>query len=187
MTSILASPMSANATLLEQLISPSTPSAPFYLVPDRASLIPGLSDRYLSVGIPVVIYWLLGGLFFWLDKMEFPYFEARRIHESPEVERRNRVTMPQVRLFSPPPAPRARQEAPSVRSEAPSLAKELGGCLGNRILRSGRVVGRLRSASVTFAPRARADPRSLLCLAAPSGRLAAAHDADDPRPALARA
>lgn len=98
MASYLASPTSANATLLEQLISPSVPTAPFYLVPDRSSLIPGLSDRYLSVGIPVVIYWLLGGLFFWLDKMEFPYFEARRIHESPEVERRNRVTMPQVRL-----------------------------------------------------------------------------------------
>ena len=99
MASFLASPMSTNATLLEQLISPSAPTAPFYLVSDRSSLIPGLSDRYLSVGIPVVIYWLLGGLFFWLDKMAFPYFEARRIHESPEVERRNRVTMPQVRLL----------------------------------------------------------------------------------------
>lgn len=89
---------SANSTLLE-LIGPSSPaSTPFYFVASRPSLLPGISDRYLSVAIPVVIYWVLGGLFFWLDKMEFPYFEARRIHESAEVERRNRVTMPQVCL-----------------------------------------------------------------------------------------
>jgi hypothetical protein len=75
---------SANSTLLE-LIGPSSPaSTPFYFVASRPSLLPGISDRYLSVAIPVVIYWVLGGLFFWLDKMEFPYFEARRIHE-PQV------------------------------------------------------------------------------------------------------
>lgn len=116
-SSIFALP-APNATLVDQLAPRSPLALPFYLVPDRPSLVPGVSDRYLAVGIPVAVYWLLGGLFFWLDHMRFAYFEARRIHESEEVERRNRVTMPQVR--SPPPScppsiPRRRTGTGSVQ------------------------------------------------------------------------
>ena len=87
-----------NDTLLS-LLSPPTPlpssSYPFYHSA-KQTLIPGVSDRYTALAVPILAYWFLGGLFYWLDEMQFEYFEKRRLHESEEVTRRNRVTLPQV-------------------------------------------------------------------------------------------
>jgi sphinganine C4-monooxygenase len=87
-----------NDSLLS-LLSPPAPlpssSYPFYHSA-KPSLIPGVSDRYTALAVPIVAYWFLGSLFYWLDEMQFEYFEKRRLHESEEVTRRNRVTLVQV-------------------------------------------------------------------------------------------
>jgi sphinganine C4-monooxygenase len=88
-------PPAFNSSLLHDM-SPSDPLAyPFYRS-DKQSLIPGLSDRYTALAVPIIVYWFLSALFHLLDVLQLPYFEARRIHESAEVTRRNRVTLPQV-------------------------------------------------------------------------------------------
>lgn len=91
---LLLPPLPSNSTLPATLL-PHTAHYPFYLS-HSDSLLPFLSDRYTAVLTPVIVYWLLGGLFHFLDAAQFPYFEKRRIHESEEVTKRNRVTFPQV-------------------------------------------------------------------------------------------
>jgi len=87
------SPMS-NTTLLSQ-ITPKSLHPPIYHTL-RPSILPHLSDKYLSLALPVIIYWVLSLAFHLLDTAQIPYFEARRIHESPEVLSRNKTTVRQV-------------------------------------------------------------------------------------------
>jgi sphinganine C4-monooxygenase len=87
------SPIS-NTTLLS-LITPKSLHLPIYHT-TRPSFIPHISDKYLSIALPIVIYWILSLVFHLLDTAKFPYFEKRRIHESPEVLSRNRATVRQV-------------------------------------------------------------------------------------------
>lgn len=83
-----------NDTLLLS-VTPTTLQAPFYHTL-RPSLLSFISDKYLSVAVPVLVYWLLSLVFLALDNAQLPYFEKRRIHESPEVVKRNKATIGEV-------------------------------------------------------------------------------------------
>jgi sphinganine C4-monooxygenase len=83
-----------NSTLLS-LITPTSLHPPIYHTV-RPSLIPSISDKYVSLAAPILAYWFLSFAFLLLDTAKLPYFEARRIHESPEVLSRNRATVRQV-------------------------------------------------------------------------------------------
>lgn len=72
-----------------------TTAHPFYYSP-VSELIPGLSDHELSVAAPVLAYWFFSLLFHSLDISGWKWLERYRIHESAEVQKRNRVTKMQV-------------------------------------------------------------------------------------------
>ncbi|KAK8869735.1 hypothetical protein IAR55_000303 [Kwoniella newhampshirensis] len=83
-----------NSTLLSH-ITPSALHPPFYHT-TRPSVFSFISDKNLSLLAPVVTYWIYSIFFHWLDTAQFSYFEKRRIHDSPEVLARNKVTVTQV-------------------------------------------------------------------------------------------
>jgi len=83
-----------NSTLLST-ITPTSLDLPFYHV-TRPNILSFISDRNLSLAGPVIGYWLLSGIFHFLDSAKFPYFEKRRLHESAEVLARNKATAFQV-------------------------------------------------------------------------------------------
>jgi len=68
---------------------------PFYHF-HRMDVIPGLSDKYLSIIAPFLTYWVLSLLFSLLDWAQLPAIERYRIHEGVEAKTRNRVTIKQV-------------------------------------------------------------------------------------------
>lgn len=72
-------------------------SYPIYHLP-RPSIVPYFGDRYLSVVSPFVVYWAMSSIFMALDALapHWPALERHRIHESAEVQRKNRVTPKQV-------------------------------------------------------------------------------------------
>lgn len=76
-------------------IIPTALHAPFYHT-TRPNLLPFMSDKHLSLAAPVLAYWLYSFFFHFLDTARFAYFEKRRIHDSPEVLARNKVTVTQV-------------------------------------------------------------------------------------------
>jgi sphinganine C4-monooxygenase len=86
-SALFGSPVSA--------LSPVTVEYPFYHFA-RHDVIPGLSDKYLSIIAPFIVYWVLSFLFQLLDWAELPWIEKYRIHEPDEVKTRNRVTINQV-------------------------------------------------------------------------------------------
>lgn len=65
---------------------------------DSPSLFPWLSDSNMALAAPVVVYWLLSLFFHGLDTSGWRWLEKYRIHESAEVQSRNRVTRTQVVL-----------------------------------------------------------------------------------------
>ncbi|ORY27205.1 sphingosine hydroxylase [Naematelia encephala] len=83
-----------NSTLLSN-ITPTALHPPFYHT-TRPSLLPFISDKYLSLATPIIIYWVVSVAFHALDEAKIPYFEKRRLHESPEVISRNKATVHQV-------------------------------------------------------------------------------------------
>lgn len=83
-----------NSTLVS-MITPQTPSYPFYYVP-RDNLFSFASDKVVGMAAPTIAYWVLSLTFYALDVLQLPYFESKRIHESEEVISRNKVTVPQV-------------------------------------------------------------------------------------------
>ncbi|ADV19533.1 C4-hydroxylase [Cryptococcus gattii E566] len=85
---------SHNSTMLSTII-PTALHAPFYHT-TRPNLLPFMSDKHLSLAAPVLAYWLYSFFFHFLDTAQFSYFEKRRIHDSPEVLARNKVTVTQV-------------------------------------------------------------------------------------------
>lgn len=91
---LFPSPQPYNSTILS-MITPTALHPPFYYT-TRLSLLAFSSDKYLSLALPVIIYWAASLLFHLLDTARFPYFEAKRIHESPEVLARNRATVTEV-------------------------------------------------------------------------------------------
>ncbi|GAA5931438.1 sphingosine hydroxylase [Sporobolomyces koalae] len=85
----------------------TNPYAPLYTYPlppaeypwyhsERVELLPGISDKYLSVLAPVAIYWGFSLLFCFLDSLQWDMFERHRIHEPEEVTSKNRVTVREV-------------------------------------------------------------------------------------------
>ena len=95
---MLAPPSAYQPSLNSTPLSVITPTAlhpPFYHT-TQPSLLSFISDKHLSLAAPFLVYWLYSLVFHFLDTAKFPYFEARRIHESPEVLSRNKATMPQV-------------------------------------------------------------------------------------------
>ena len=90
----LSIPQPFNSTLVAS-IAPIHLQTPFYLT-TNPSVLPFLSDKWFSLLAPVVAYWAFSLLFLYLDIAKFPYFEARRIHESPEVLSRNKATLWEV-------------------------------------------------------------------------------------------
>lgn len=85
----------ATAMPLIDLITPSSAGYPIYHTYDR-SIFPQISDKHLSLLVPTLFYWVFSLVFHFLDTMQFPYFEKRRIHESPEVMSRNKCTVVEV-------------------------------------------------------------------------------------------
>ncbi|PWZ00806.1 hypothetical protein BCV70DRAFT_101336 [Testicularia cyperi] len=68
---------------------------PFYFQ-SQPSVIPGISDKYLSLGLPIVIYWATSLFYHALDILQLPYTERYRLHEPEEVTKRNRVSVTRV-------------------------------------------------------------------------------------------
>ncbi|KAK0520212.1 Sphingolipid C4-hydroxylase sur2 [Tilletia horrida] len=68
---------------------------PFYHA-QRASLLPFLSDKLLSLLAPILIYWLVSLAYHTLDVLQLPYFEKFRLHEPEEITKRNKVSVAQV-------------------------------------------------------------------------------------------
>lgn len=83
-----------NSTLVS-MITPQTPSYPFYYVP-RDSVFSFAPDKVVGMAMPLLAYWVLSLTFYAIDCLQLPYFESKRIHESEEVISRNKVTVPQV-------------------------------------------------------------------------------------------
>lgn len=62
---------------------------PLYHLKPLPPLIPNFPDGYLLIALPIVTYWVWGGLWYWIEhKNHFPQY---RIHTSAEVLKRNRV------------------------------------------------------------------------------------------------
>lgn len=64
----------------------------------RAEVIPGISDKYLSILSPFAAYWILSLFFTVIDNLNWDMFERYRIHEPEELKKKNRVTARQVVL-----------------------------------------------------------------------------------------
>lgn len=74
-------------------IVPSNGTFPVYHT-EQPSIIPGLSDKMLSVISPLISYWALSLLFHVLDVYgtDWAWLARYRIHESAEVKSKNLVT-----------------------------------------------------------------------------------------------
>lgn len=70
-------------------------SQPFYYS-IKSETIPGLPDHVLSVSAPFLAYWVLSLTFHVFDISGWRWLDKYRIHESPEVQKRNRVSKTQV-------------------------------------------------------------------------------------------
>lgn len=68
---------------------------PAYFRP-RPSLLPWISDKYLSLLTPIVVYWVVSLWFQFLDTAQIPFFEKYRLHEPQEISKRNRVSARRV-------------------------------------------------------------------------------------------
>ena len=62
----------------------------------RSELVPGISDKYLSLFAPFAIYWIFSLFFHLLDNLRLDVLERHRIHEPEEVKTKNRVTVREV-------------------------------------------------------------------------------------------
>ncbi|PWN51970.1 hypothetical protein IE53DRAFT_367611 [Violaceomyces palustris] len=68
---------------------------PFYFSP-TPSVIPAISDKYLSLLLPIITYWSASLAYHALDVLQLPFTEKYRIHESKELTSKNRVTVTRV-------------------------------------------------------------------------------------------
>ena len=77
----------ANTTYEFQLL-------PSYTLKPVPQLVPWLSDFHLSLLLPVMAYWLVSLIFWYIDKKD--YWSQHRIHTPEEFKQRNRVTVGEV-------------------------------------------------------------------------------------------
>jgi len=68
---------------------------PFYYA-DRANLVSFIPDKYLSIFVPVAVYWICAIPFDILDYFSPAFLEKYRIHESAEIQAKNKVTRSRV-------------------------------------------------------------------------------------------
>lgn len=73
-------------------LAPGKLSYPIYFFP-RADLIPGFSDRYLSLALPFLGYWAMALSYLFLDWVQWPVFEQYRMRDPNEGQVRNRVKL----------------------------------------------------------------------------------------------
>jgi len=64
---------------------------PFYYA-DRADLLSPFPDKYLSIFVPVAVYWICAIPFDFLDWLSPACLEKYRIHDSAEVQAKNKVS-----------------------------------------------------------------------------------------------
>jgi len=76
-------------------MTPTSIQPPIYHTANP-NLLSWISDRYLALAGPVLGYWVLSIIFHIIDTAQLPYFESKKIHESPEVLARNKATVSQV-------------------------------------------------------------------------------------------
>ncbi|EPQ31796.1 uncharacterized protein PFL1_01128 [Pseudozyma flocculosa PF-1] len=87
-----------NATAGAGVAAPSLDNlaaTPFYFSP-TSSVLPFLSDKYLSLIAPVVVYWAVSLFYHSLDVLRLPFTEQYRLHEPEEITKRNRVSVQRV-------------------------------------------------------------------------------------------
>lgn len=80
----LASIMAAANTSYE------LPPLPAYTLRPLPPLIPGLPDAYLALALPIIGYWVVSGIFHFIDIYDL--FPQYRLHTPAEVLKRNHVT-----------------------------------------------------------------------------------------------
>ncbi len=76
-------------------LSPKSVKLPIYFA-HRESILPWISDKHLSLLLPIVCYWGFSLVYQAIDVWQHPFFEKYRIHEPEEVTKRNRVTKSKV-------------------------------------------------------------------------------------------
>jgi sphinganine C4-monooxygenase len=77
--------MASNTTLAFDL-----PPLPSYELRPLPYLIPGFSDKYLTLALPVIAYWAVSGMFHIIDTLDlFPHY---RLHTPAEILKRNHAT-----------------------------------------------------------------------------------------------
>lgn len=74
-----------------------TMRTPWYYT-SAPSVLPGISDHALSVAAPVVAYWALSLIFHAFDVSGWAWLDKYRLHESAEVQARNRASRTDVLL-----------------------------------------------------------------------------------------
>src|SRR5579859_1143932 len=62
----------------------------------QARILPFMSDKLLSLFLPLAIYWLYAGFFHLVSIYKVPLFEKYRIRTAYEVETKNKVTLGEV-------------------------------------------------------------------------------------------
>lgn len=60
------------------------------------SIVPFMSDKHLSLLLPIITYWLYSGLYHLISIYEVSFFKKYRIRNSIEVEKMNKVSMGEV-------------------------------------------------------------------------------------------
>lgn len=70
------------------------PPLPSYTLHLRAPLVAPISDKYLTLILPVVAYWGLSMIFHWIDLRD--WFPQYRLHTPAEVSKRNHVSRGEV-------------------------------------------------------------------------------------------
>lgn len=80
--------------VLNATTSLGKPPLPTYNLTPVPPLLRGIPDRYLSPILPIITFWLVSGIFDFLDKNG--YFPKYRIHTPAEILKRNRVSKSDV-------------------------------------------------------------------------------------------
>jgi sphinganine C4-monooxygenase len=82
------------AIMFDNATAPMTthdlPPLPSYTLEPQPSLITGIPDAYLQLGLPIVAYWVMSLLFHLLDTYDL--FPQYRLHTPAEVMKRNHVS-----------------------------------------------------------------------------------------------
>lgn len=70
------------------------PSLPAYTLESLPPLIPGVEDKYLTLALPILAYWILSLIFHYIDERDL--FPQYRLHTPAEVLKRNHVSQYEV-------------------------------------------------------------------------------------------